>query len=225
MRWAVFDVDGTLLPGTSMERMAVKRLVKAGIVTVPMLFRFVLTGTADLARGGIPGFLRNKRYFQGLREDDLAAFSGEMIRRSAVPRIPAAARKEMEALRRKGFRILLVSGAPDFMLHPLALAIGADAAVGTVLEVRDERFTGGVVGDHLYGPAKTVILKQKAGELQLDFGRSVVYANDATDAEHMRLFGTAVAVNPRPGLQREAVSRGWRIARWRIKPLRIADDE
>jgi HAD superfamily hydrolase (TIGR01490 family) len=215
VRWAVFDVDGTLLPSTSMERMAVKRLAMAGVVTVPMLIRFVLTGVKDLARGGVPELLRNKRYFQGLAEDDLTAFSEEMVRRAVVPRIPAAARKEMEGLRRRGFRILLVSGAPECMLHPLALALDADAAVGTVLEVRGGRFTGGVVGGHLYGPAKTFILKEKAEELRLDFKTSVVHANDATDAEHMRLFGTAVAVNPRPGLLKEAARRGWTIVRWR----------
>ena len=65
-----------------------------------------------------------------------------------------------------------------------------------------------------YGPEKTAILKEKAGELELDFEKSVVYANDSTDADHMRLFGTAVAVNPRAGLKREAGRRGWRVARW-----------
>lgn len=214
MRWAVFDVDGTLLPGTSMEKMAVRRLGRTGIVTFPMLFRFVLTGLRDLCRAGIPGFLRNKRYFQGLREDDLSAFAGEMVRRFVVPRIPSAAREEMEGLRRRGFRILLVSGAPDFMLHPLALAIGADAAIGTVLETGDGRFTGKVAGEHLYGSEKTAILKKKADELKLDFGKSVVYANDTADAEHMRLFGTAVAVNPRSGLRREAGRRGWKTVQW-----------
>jgi len=106
------------------------------------------------------------------------------------------------------------SGAPDVMLHPLALALGADAAIGTVLETENGRFTGIVVGEHLYGPAKTAILKEKSEELKLDFEKSVVYANDATDAEHMRLFGTAVAVNPRAGLRREAGRRGWRVVHW-----------
>jgi HAD superfamily hydrolase (TIGR01490 family) len=215
VRWAVFDVDGTLLPSTSMERMAVMRLARVGLVTVPMLVRFALTGLFDLARGGVPGLLRNKEYFRGLSVDDLTAFSEEMVRRSVVPAVPAEARGEIEGLRRRGFRVLLVSGAPDCMLPPLALALDADAAVGTVLETREERCTGRVVGDHLYGPAKTRILKSMAGELSLDFGRSAVYANDATDAEHMRLFGTAVAVNPRPGLLKEAARRGWKIVRWR----------
>lgn len=217
MRWAVFDVDGTLLPGTSMERLAVRRLVESGVVTASMLVRFVLSGIRDLAREGIPGLLRNKAYFRGLRERDLSAFSEEMVRRSVVPRIPSAAREEMEGLRRNGYRILLFSGAPDFMLHPLALALGADAAIGTVLEIEDGRFTGRVMAEHLYGPAKTAILKEKAEDLKLDFEKSVVYANDASDAEHMRLFGTAVAVNPRAGLRREARERGWRVTRWQME--------
>ncbi len=210
----MFDVDGTLLPGTSMERMAVRKLYGAGIITGSMLIRFLLSGLRDLAVGGVPGLLRNKRYFRGIREEDLAGFCETMVRRSVVPRIPSEARGEMEGLRREGFRILLLSGAPEFMLHPLALAVGADAAMGTVLETEDGRFTGKVAGEHLYGSEKTAILKQKADELKLDFEKSVVYANDSTDAEHMRLFGTAVAVNPRAGLRREAGRRGWRVVRW-----------
>ena len=131
-----------------------------------------------------------------------------------VPRIPEAVYREMDGLRKKGYRILLMSGAPEFLLGPLAERIGADAAMGTVYEVVEGRFAGGPCGDHLYGSAKTRILGRCKTELELDFRRSVVYANDSSDAEHMRMFGTAVAVNPRKGLRRAAEEEGWRVVWW-----------
>ena len=48
----------------------------------------------------------------------------------------------------------------------------------------------------------------------MDFTRSAVYANDSSDAEHMRMFGTAVAVNPRKGLMRTAEEEGWKVVWW-----------
>jgi phosphoserine phosphatase len=71
-----------------------------------------------------------------------------------------------------------------------------------------------VRGDHLYGPVKTSELKKAAASLGMDFKRSVVYANDSSDEAHMRLFGTAVAVNPRPKLRLLAERHRWRIVHW-----------
>jgi phosphoserine phosphatase len=127
-----------------------------------------------------------------------------------VPRILGATAKWKG---RKGYRIPLMSGALNF--DGPCERMGADAAMGTVYEVAGGRFAGGPCGDHLYGSAKTRILAGRCKtDLNLDFVRSIVYANDSSDAEHMRMFGTAVAVNPRKGLRRAAEEAGWKVVRW-----------
>ena len=120
MRWAVFDVDGTLLPGTSMERMAVRRPWNPESSQRPCCGPLPAVRIAGLGAARKPDSSRNKDYFRVSPGAESPRSQEEMSpagRRSTDPPRPA----EMEGLRRKGFRILLFSGAPDFMLHPLAL--------------------------------------------------------------------------------------------------------
>jgi HAD superfamily hydrolase (TIGR01490 family) len=215
LRWAVFDVDGTILPGTSMERILIRDMIGKGLIPVRSFFVFSCIALKSVCRrGGIREFLRNKQYFRGLPERPMARFSRRLIDEKIVPRIPAAVHREMERLRKSGYRILLMSGAPEFMLGPLAERLGADMALGTVYEIVDGRFAGGPCGEHLYGEAKTRILTRRRKELDMDFSRSTVYANDPSDAGHMRMFGTPVAVNPRKGLRSTAEEEGWKVVWW-----------
>jgi phosphoserine phosphatase len=199
-----------------MERLLIKEMIMNGLIPVRSFFVFSCIALKSLCRrGGVRAFLRNKQYFKGLSEKSMARFARRLVAEKVVPRIPGAVRLEMDGLRKKGYRILLMSGAPEFLLGPLAEHMGADAAMGTVYEVVDGRFAGGPCGDHLYGSAKTRILAGRCKtDLGMDFSRSVVYANDSSDAEHMRMFGTAVAVNPRKGLMRAAEEEGWKVVRW-----------
>lgn len=215
MRWAVFDVDGTILPDTSMEKLLIREMIRNGLIPVRSFFVFTCAALKSVCRRrGVREFLRNKQYFKGLPEKPMARFSRRLVEKKVLPRIPEAVHREMDRLRKKGYRILLMSGAPEFLLGPLAERLGADAAMGTVYEVVEGRFAGGPCGDHLYGTAKTSILDRCREELEMDFSRSAVYANDSSDAEHMRMFGTAVAVNPRKELKRTAEREGWKVVRW-----------
>jgi HAD superfamily phosphoserine phosphatase-like hydrolase len=215
MRWAVFDVDGTILPGTSMERLLFAALIWEGLIPVRSFFIFIFFSLQSFFQGGgIPEFLENKRYFRDLPDEPMARFSRRLVEKKVLPRIPDAVYGEMERLRKNGYKILLMSGAPEFLLSPLAEFLGADAAAGTVLETASGRLTGNSRGGHVYGPVKADVLRNHRKELDLDFPGSVVYANASSDTDHMRLFGTAVAVNPRRGLRRTAGECGWRIVKW-----------
>jgi HAD superfamily phosphoserine phosphatase-like hydrolase len=215
LRWAVFDVDGTILPRASMERILIRELIREGLIPVRSFFLFFFYALRSVCRkGGRSEFLENKRYFQDLPERQLALFSKGLVDEKVMARIPAAAVDEMRALRESGYKILLMSGAPEFLLCPLAERLGADAAAGTVLETASGRLTGIPLGGHLFGQAKTRLLERQRRELGLDFSRSVVYANDSSDADHMRMFGTAVAVTPRRGLLRTARLNGWKVVEW-----------
>jgi HAD superfamily hydrolase (TIGR01490 family) len=215
MRWAVFDVDGTILPGTSMERMLIRELLKRGLIPLRSFIVFLCFVSKSVCRReGLSKILENKQYFKGLPEKPMVRFSRRLVDEKVIPRIPNAVHEEMDRLRKNGYKILLMSGSPEFLLCPLAERLHADAAMGTVYVTESGRFAGGTCGEHLFGRAKTRFLKKNRKELDLDFSRSVVYANDASDVDHMRLFGSAVAVNPRSGLEQAAQASGWRVARW-----------
>ena len=64
-RLVVFDIDGTLVPGTSCERLFTRYLVKNRIVNFNNLISFIIGGLSLLPRGKSYIIKANKGYLRG----------------------------------------------------------------------------------------------------------------------------------------------------------------
>ncbi len=106
-----------------------------------------------------------------------------------------------------GTRLVLATGAYRQLAEAFARRIGADAALGTPLEVRDGVATGSLAGPTASGEAKAAVVLAEAagGEVLAAFGDTVA------DIPLLRLATRAVAVAPDAALRREAAARGWTI--------------
>ena len=60
------------------------------------------------------------------------------------------------------------------------------------------------------------VKRERAFGFEPGFSGYQAHANDSSDAEHMRMFGTAVAVNPRKGLKHAAEEEGRKAVRRRV---------
>lgn len=215
-RWAVFDVDGTLLPGTSMEKMFLLHLWQKRALPLRNLFYFLLSAAVrSILYGRDEGFKNNKQYLRDLPEQAVIREGKALFRDRIWPAVSAEGLRRMETCRRQGYRILLMSGSPDFLTLQLARKTGPDKTLATRMEARNGHFTGKVVGLHPYGIRKKMILQRASKALALNFRESVVFANHHSDIAHMALFGRPVAVNPDRGLQEAATRRGWEVEWWR----------
>jgi HAD superfamily hydrolase (TIGR01490 family) len=214
-RWAVFDVDGTLVPRASMEREFIRYLMAIRLLPFQNVVLYLRTWVLDIVRCGWEEATRvNKSYLHGLRASDVDAYAEACFRERIVPGIVHAGSERVDALRHDGFKIMIVSGAPSFLVHRLDRIFHPDFTVATTLETRDGRFTGNITGLHPFGTRKRAILKNLQVDLDIDFAASVVFANHHSDVHHMRLFGRAVAVNPDARLLRTASKLGWEVTTW-----------
>ncbi len=215
-RWAVFDVDGSMLPGTSMEKQFLMYLLRSGRLPLRSLFYYGFSALARWVREGADeAFKNNKMYLKDVPVQAVQRIAGVLFLQEILPAISPAALREWKQRRQAGYRILLMSGSPDFLTGLLADYLRPDFWVATHLEIRAGHFTGRVAGHHPYGKRKTLLLQQLQPKLEIDFARSIVFANHHTDAHHMRLFGEAVAVNPTPALQKIATAQGWPVVWWK----------
>lgn len=215
-RWAVFDVDGTLLPGTSMEKMFLLHLIKRRKLPLRnFIFYFLRLLLKLLYENSTEAFKNNKYYLKNLPVNGVRASAGQFVKHRILPQISQAGMQKMNLLRTEGYRILLMSGSPDFLVQPLAKHLKPDFTIATVLETQGDIFTGRIVGLHPYGERKKQLLEQAAAELQIDFGKSVVFADHHADADHMQLFAKAAAVNPTRQLRKLALTNNWEIEIWK----------
>jgi len=213
--WAVFDVDGTLLPRTSMERMFWRHLLRCRQFPARNLIHFVLRGLDGALRTGFDGLLKsNKSYVRGLTVAGVRPLAADCYQLRIAPRLAQKGKEAVESLRRQGYKIMIISGAPDFLAERLRADYAPDLIVSSGLEIESGRYTGRLSTPHPYGERKRSILSDLAQTEDLDFARSIVFADHASDIPHLALFGQSVAVNPKRGLRRQARRRGWKVVRW-----------
>lgn len=208
---AVFDLDGTLVAGTSAERLLVPYLWRHGILGPRQVFRALLTAAALPAVGPTRALRGNKRYLSGLETEAVAAALPRFVTRVILPRINPRVLARVEEHRRRGDVLHLLTGAPDFLADAVAGYLGLSGWTGTELARRDGRFTGSLAGPHLFGVAKREALEVLAREKGLDLQASTGFADHGTDVHFLGCFGTPVAVTPDRDLRRHARHRGWEV--------------
>ncbi|MCS6712061.1 HAD-IB family hydrolase [Brachybacterium sp. EF45031] len=214
---AVFDLDGTLV-STNVVRQYFA-IVRA---TTPR--RQWPAEFGGLVKG-VPGFVRadrrdrselirsvNRRY-AGYRSAQLrelvAGPLGERIRASVRPEALEVIRRHREA----GHRTVLVTGALDVLVEPLADLF--DEVVATRMdEDADGVLTGFLATPPVVDEARANWLRKYAAERGADLAASYGYGDSHADAAWLELVGHPHAVSPDLGLFAVAKKKRWRILDW-----------
>jgi len=226
-RLAVFDLDRTLLPGSSLSLFG-RALHRAGIVgnrrMAGYLAREALVSGSRRLVGGTPprppGFVRRGQGVSAAHRL-LAALLADVADREAGPLLDVAEGlgEELARTARPGARWLLdrhlaagdfcviASASPQPLVEAAARALGAQRAVGTRAEVCDGRFTGRLEGPFCHGRGKVARLWVELGTA--DLSQATAYSDSMSDLPLLTAAGAPVAVNPDRRLRREARSQGW----------------
>jgi putative phosphoserine phosphatase/1-acylglycerol-3-phosphate O-acyltransferase len=226
---AFFDVDRTLVVGTSLEtcflRVALRhralgpfalcKNVPAGLRALRLLpagkqGRLPLPDGLSLTTRLRYAFLSgNKAYLRGLRLETCRSLAQTALQEEVLPRLSERGKKAVDWHRENGRLVVLLTGTLDFLGEPLQAHLGADFMLSAHPEVRDGRLTGRLEALHPYGPRKRDMLLRFAQEQELDLSHSYAYADHHTDVAFLETVGYPVAVNPDADLARTAQQRGW----------------
>jgi HAD superfamily hydrolase (TIGR01490 family) len=209
----VFDLDGTLVRGTSAERLLVPYLVRRRVIRGPQLAAALARLATLPVRGPSAALRGNKRWLTGAEVERVHLCMADFFADELAPRLCPLVLDEMRALRARGARIWLLTGAPDFVARTVAERLGMDGAVATVLEVEGGRFTGEIAGRHVYAGAKRDALAELAAAEALDLESSAGFADRSSDVAFLECFGRAFAVGADHRLRATAIRRGWAVIR------------
>ena len=214
---AVFDLDGTVLATNIVQQyFAVVRATRPRrtwpaeigglLAAVPGYLRADQRDRSELIR------LVNRRY-KGYRAEELRALmtgeAGRRIRASVRPE----ALETIERHRAAGHRTVLVSGALDVLVEPLADLF--DEVVATHMD-EDESgvMTGYLATPPLVDEARANWLRKYADLHGADLATSYGYGDSHADAAWLALVGTPAAVSPDLGLFSVAKKKRWQILEW-----------
>lgn len=209
MRAAVFDVDRTLLPGTTAERIFVRRLWREG----ELGWRQALAGLIFTARRPRPSLAAEWRayrpYLRGKEHGAVAALARRCFEEEIRPRLAARGLERLRRHQAEGALTVLLSGSLAELIEPMREEVGADLVIASRLRVIGSRLAGGLDGLHPYGLAKAALVQQLAGERAIELVASYCYADHHSDVPMLSLFGHPVCVNPTARLRAIALRLGW----------------
>ncbi|MCX4243537.1 HAD family hydrolase [Paraliomyxa miuraensis] len=213
---AFFDIDLTVLEvnsGTKWvghqwkhDRMTMLEVMRALWWTVQ--YRFGLLDFEAMAGRVIAGYRGQE---VAPLEQEVAAWFREEI----AATICVQAREHVEAHRRSGHVIALLTSATRFLSAPVGRALGVEHMLCTEVGEQDGRFTGTHVSPACYGAGKVLRAESFAAEHGIDLRRSFFYSDSFSDLPMLERVGEPRVINPDPRLRRLAQRRGWSVQTWR----------
>ncbi|MGY6501080.1 MAG: HAD family hydrolase [Acidimicrobiales bacterium] len=212
-RLAVFDLDRTLVRGSSLGRLA-RSVAEAGLVSRGDLAGYLVREAIFATRGlGTASLDRLRRSLleavAGLDQEPLLDIV-DRLAPTVAHDMYTGARWLLDRHLVDGHTVVVLSSSPHELVGAIAARIDPTiVAIGTSAEVVDGRYTGHLNGPFCHGIGKLERFRQEMGEA--DLTTAVAYADSASDIPLLRAFGTPVAVNPDRGLRTAAVTAGWPI--------------
>jgi len=210
MKLAIFDIDGTLVRGSTERRFwrylfAQRRQGPRQILASAwFLARF-------LPRYGVHVAKKNKAYLVGLATADVAALAEDFVAREVQPRLYEPAVQRLQQHVRAGDTVVLLSGTLDPIAQALARHLGVLHVCATTCAEREGRYLAQPPSVHPFGAQKASLAKELAARLGADLRSASAYADSAHDLELLETVGSPVAVRPDRALLRAARANAWEV--------------
>ena len=220
---AFFDLDRTLIPGSSLFLLA-KGLRARDIYRAKDLARLAVQQVRARSGRGTNRDVERIRldslsFVTGRYQSELRDWGRQLATEEILPRVYPDIARIIAGHRAAGDLTFLVTASPAIIAEPIAQALEMDRAYGSVGEVDDAgRYTGGIVGDLLYGPEKARVISDLAQRENINLKRSHAYADTIHDRALLEAVGYPHAVNPDRHLLEVALRHGWAVHE--LRPVR-----
>ena len=221
-RAAFFDLDKTLIPGSSLFLLA-RGAYERDMFRVRDLLRFAygqlmfqLFGERkkgmEMSRESTLGFVT------GRSQAELWEWGREIAEERIIPRVYSDIVRVVEGHQERGDDTYLVTAAPIELANTIAEELKMSGAVATVSEIDENGYyTGRLVGSVMHGPAKAEAVAKMAADKGYDLAECAAYSDSINDLPLLESVGFPHAVNPEHELRRIALQRAWPIHELRTR--------
>ncbi len=222
---AFFDVDNTLMRGTSLFQLGReafrKRVIRFRDVALFAWHqrRFIQVGENDehlaTARERALGLVG------GHTQTEILSLAEAIWERRIKPRLyPETVDLTQEHVA-KGHEVWLVSATPWEIGDLIARRLGLTGALGTRIQVEDGVYTGELIGHVLHNEQKAIAVRELAATAGADLADSWAYSDSRNDIPLLEMVGHPVVVNPDVILARHAHEHDWPVLR--LSPASIRE--
>jgi HAD superfamily hydrolase (TIGR01490 family) len=217
MKIAIFDIDGTLVEGST-ERRFWRYLLKRGHQGPRQIFAYLwfLLRYWPVYRSYTAK--KNKAYLAGLETARVRAWAETFVAEEVLPRLYAPAVQRLQNHLRNGDTVVLLSGTIEPIAQALAHALAVEHVRATVCRERDGRYLAAPPEVHPFGATKRRLAAQFAAEVGAALSEASAYGDSKHDLTLLEAVGHPVAVRPDRPLLATARGNHWHIIRSRNVP-------
>jgi phosphoserine phosphatase len=191
LKLLAMDMDSTLITIECIDELGELAGRKAEVAAI----------TAQAMRGEIEyreSLRRRVSALSGLAENSLEKIYEERLR------LTPGADALIKACKDNGVKLLLVSGGFTFFTDRLKARLGIDHTISNVLEVKDGKLTGALVGEIVDADAKAAKFREVVRALGASKEETVAIGDGANDLKMMREAGYSIAFRAKPVVQAQA---------------------
>ncbi len=211
MGLVLVDLDGTLLASRSSERLFIAHLAKQGLLGPRQVSAATSFLLRHIPRFGLRAVKLNKAYLDGHSVAEMEDLAETFVDHAILPRLRGAMFQRLKSHSRRGDRLALLSGAPDFIIGPLAVRLDIPLWRATRPAREAGRYRAAIPESHPFAGEKVAAAVELSRAADTSLADSTAYANSIHDVALMERVRRPVAVNPDRRLRRLAERRGWEI--------------
>ena len=218
--FAAFDLENTLIASNVVETytwLATRRLDTSQRVRFALRTLAETPGLWRRDRRDRTDFLRHfYRRYRGAPVGQLDADAAEMLSHLFLTKAFPAGLRRVREHRAAGHRTVLITGALELAVNPLAPLF--DHIIAARIDSRDGRYTGEMIDVPPTGEVRAQMMVDWAEAEGFELSQGVAYADAASDMPMLEAVGYPVAVNPETRLVTIADKRGWLCENWERTP-------
>jgi HAD superfamily hydrolase (TIGR01490 family) len=217
MTLAIFDIDGTLVEGST-ERRFWRYLLKRGHQGPRQVVAYLWFWLRYLPAYGRHTSKKNKGYLYKLETARVQGLAAKFVAEEILPQLYGPAVQRLQSHLRRGDTVVLLSGTLEPIARALANALSVQHVRATVCRQRDGRYGAGPPAVHPFGAAKLELAKQFAAEIGANLSEASAYGDSQHDLDLLQAVADPVAVMPDQPLLETARGNRWLIIRSRNVP-------
>ncbi len=198
---AVFDLDNTLIRGSSLFRFAMMR-VRHGQLSPLVAGRFAYTeyryrtnGT-ELAGVSQSISTRALSLVEGWSQDELLTLAAKFTTKAMNRWLDSSVTSLVQHFNKLGIPTYIATASPLELASTIAGRLGMAGAIGTQAETCNGIYTGRLAAPISHGPAKADQVRSLLDERGHDPSRCWAFSDSANDLPLLASVGHPVGVNP-----------------------------
>jgi len=213
---AVFDLDNTLIEGSSLFQLARELRKRRWLSMGDFLklgfeeFRYV-NSRSESGRSNRDITTFALQLVRGRRQEDVQALCSVVVAKILAGRINSEVLSYLRHHQKLGHETWLATASPIEIALPLAAALGMNGAVATTAELVNGLYTGRLPDGRMHGAAKASAVMELARANQWNLPNSYAYSDSVNDLPLLCSVGTPTVVNANRRLIMTANKNGWRV--------------